>query len=67
MAQPTTARPLLTALFARLAAHRPACRQDRPFARLCVLTLGHLLCLGRHTLRQPIVVLGLGALDWSAH
>jgi hypothetical protein len=58
---------LLTALFTLLAAHRPACRQERTFARLCALTLGHLLCLGRHTLSQTIIALGLGHLDWSAH
>lgn len=67
MAEDTT-RPvaLLPILFALLAAHRPACRQERPFARLVLLTLGLVGALGRHTITQVLVALGLGAGDWSA-
>lgn len=67
MAEDTTRpRPLLPILFALLAAHRPACRQDRTFARLALLTLGLVGALGRHTITQVLVALGLGAQDWSA-
>ena len=70
MAESTTpapsAFPLLTALFALLAAHRPAFRQERPYRRASGLALGWLLALGRHTLTRTLVALGLVAADWSA-
>lgn len=70
MAQPTTssspsAPKLLPILFDLLHAHRSAVRQERTFWRLCALSLGHLLCFGRHTVSQLLVALGLGAVDWS--
>jgi hypothetical protein len=72
MADPTTtapaspaARPLLPTLFALLAAHRPAFRQDRPFGRCLALVLGWLCGCGRHTITQALVALGLGGTDWS--
>ena len=67
MAEDTTGlRPLLPLLFALLAAHRPACRQTRTFARLALLTLGLVGALGRHTITQLLVALGVGTGDWSA-
>jgi hypothetical protein len=69
MLQDTTAirpRPLLTELFTLLDAHRPACRQARPFQRLVALVVGHLCAFGRQTITQALVALGLTAHDWSA-
>jgi hypothetical protein len=67
MAQSTKpARTLLPVLRDLLAAHRPAFRQERPFQRLCVLVLGLIGAVSRHTLTQALVTLGLGDLDWSA-
>jgi hypothetical protein len=67
MAEHTTpARPVLPALFPLLAAHRAACRQERVFARLLLLTVGLVATLGRHTLTQVLVTLGAGTVDWSA-
>jgi hypothetical protein len=65
----TTARrptPLVDHLLALLAAVAPATAQRRTHTRLVLLTLGHLLALGRQTLTQVLVALGLGAHDWSA-
>ena len=67
MAEHTTRPvPLLPVLWPLLAAHRPACRQERTFARLVVLTVGLVGALGRHTITQVLVALGLGMMDWSA-
>lgn len=69
MPDPTTptaaGRPLLPELFALLAAHRPAFRQERPFGRCVALVLGWVCAFGRHTLTQVLVALGLGASDWT--
>ena len=54
--------PILVTL---LQAHRSACRQSRTFWRLCALTLGHVICFGRHTVSQVLVALGLGETDWT--
>jgi hypothetical protein len=62
----TRPRPLVPILFSLLAAHRSACRQDRVFARLVLLTVGLVATLGRHTLTQVLVTLGAGTADWSA-
>lgn len=69
MSQPTTSprpTPLLDVLLGYLAAARPFVRQERTFTRLRLLTLGSVLALGRHTLTQLLVTLGLGAQDWTA-
>lgn len=72
MDQATTSAPspsaprLLPIVFAVLAAHRPAVAQERTYWRLCALSLGHLLCFGRHTVSQLLVALGLGQVDWSS-
>lgn len=63
---PVRPTPLLTTFFRLLAAHRPAVSQERVFVRLAHLTIGSVLCLGRHTVSQILVALGLGDVDWSA-
>jgi len=59
-------QPLAAAWFALLAAYRPVVRQERVFVRLALLTVGSVLALGRHTLSQVLVALGLGDRDWTA-
>ncbi len=61
----TAARLLVPELFALLAAHRPAFRQDRPFGRCLTVRLGWLCGFGRHTVTQGLVALGLGTADWT--
>jgi hypothetical protein len=63
-----TATPsLTTTCFGLLAARRPAVHQDRTFVRLVQLSLASVLALGRHTLTQLLVALGVaGRGDWSA-
>jgi hypothetical protein len=58
--------PLLTTLFALLAAHRPACRQERPAQRVTGLGVGWLLALQRHTLTRVLAAIGMVDADWSA-
>jgi hypothetical protein len=57
--------PLLTALFALLAAHRGAFRQERPAQRVTGLVLGWLLAFERHTVTRVLAALGLVDADWS--
>jgi hypothetical protein len=57
---------LAAALFALLGAYRGAVRQERTFVRLVHLSVAGVLCLGRHTVSQLLVALGVGELDWSA-
>ena len=59
-------RPLLPEVFALLAAHRPAFRQARTHQRSTALVLGWLGAFGRHTITGVLLVLGLGAADWTA-
>lgn len=67
MSQPTTSSAGLLATFLTLVdTHRAAVRQERCFPRLVVLIVGLLGTVGRHTLTQVLVSLGLGELDWSA-
>lgn len=67
MLHPSTRRtPLLDSLLPLLAAARPLCRQERTFARLAMLTLGVLIALGRRTLSQVLVSLGVGDQPWAA-
>jgi hypothetical protein len=49
-----------------LSAYRPATRQERTYQRLVQLSLASVVRLGRHTLSQLLVALGLGQQDWSA-
>jgi hypothetical protein len=62
---PASAFPLLTTLFALLAAHRPAFGQERPAQRLSGLVLGWLLAFERHTITRVLAALGLVDADWS--
>jgi hypothetical protein len=69
MVDPTTASratPLLDQFVARLDAARPLARQSRTFARLALVTLGSIVTLGRHTMSQVLVALGVGDGDWTA-
>lgn len=58
--------PLLQTLFGLLSAYRPAVRQKRTYQRLVHLSLATVLGLGRHTVSQLLVALGMGGDDWSA-
>lgn len=58
--------PLAAAWFALLGAYRPAVRQERSFARLALVSVGSVLALGRHTLSQVLVALGVADADWTA-
>jgi hypothetical protein len=58
--------PLLCALAALVAAHRPAVRQERCFARLRALVWARLGTLSRPTMTQLLLTLGLVDADWSA-
>ena len=69
MADATTTpspRPLLPELFALLAAHRSAFRQERPSQRSEALLLGWVCAFGRHTVTQNLLALGLVQDDWTA-
>lgn len=52
--------------FALLGAYRPVVRQERVFVRLVQLTVASVLGLGRQTITQLLVALGVGGLDWTA-
>jgi hypothetical protein len=58
-------RPLLRNLLALLVDARPAFGQARVYARAEALVFGQLLTLGRHTITQSLVTLGLVDDDWS--
>lgn len=60
-----TPPPLLPILLELLARSRGAVGQERVFARLVVLTLGMVSALGRHTITQLLVAVGLGEAEWS--
>lgn len=62
---PTPTPTLLPTFLALLAAHRPAFHQTRPYQRAVALALGWLCALGRHTLTQVLVSLGVVGSDWS--
>lgn len=66
VSHPTPRTVFMDHLVATLASARAACRQDRTHQRLVVLSLGMLLSLGRHTLTQVLVTLGIGETDWTA-
>jgi hypothetical protein len=63
---PTRPSSLLHELQVILAAHRPAFRQDRPFARMVALVYASLFAFARHTVTQLLVALGQTDHDWSA-
>lgn len=58
--------PLLQTLLELLSAYRPAVRQERTYLRMVYLSLASVLSLGRHTVSQLLVALGMGNSDWSA-
>ena len=62
----TSPFPLTTVFFGLVAAHRPACRQERTFHRASGLAVGWLLALGRHTVTRVLAALGLVEVDWTA-
>lgn len=47
-------------------AHRPAFAQERIFERIKALLFGEMLALGRHTVTQLLLALGLSEEDWTA-
>lgn len=57
---------LLAALLALLPVHRPAFGQERTYRRAVGLVVAELIMLGRHTVTQGLLALGLGGSDWSA-
>ena len=67
MASQATPRTVfIDALVAQLAEARAACTQPRTHQRLVLLSLALLTSLGRHTITQLLVTLGVGDADWSA-
>ena len=58
--------PLIQALFALVAAHRGAFRQERTYQRSVGLLLGELFNFARHTVTQGLLALGITEGDWSA-
>jgi len=56
---------LLKHLSDLIQAHRPLFKQQRVFERVKALIFGEILVLGRHTLTQLLMVLGLVTEDWS--
>lgn len=58
--------PLLTTFFGLLQAYRTEVPQERTFVRMAQLSLGSIMSLGRHTISQMLVVLGVGDTDWTA-
>jgi hypothetical protein len=65
-ASSTPLPPLLVALWTILAAHRPAVGQARLFDRLRAVVLGQAGALGRRTITQLLLALGLTDTDPSA-
>lgn len=60
------ATPLVNELLTLMTASRPPGIDHRVWDRVGLLTLGSVIALGRHTLSQVLVALGLGSRDWSA-
>jgi hypothetical protein len=63
---PTPRTAFMAAFVAQLAAARAACVQERTHRRLVLLSLALLTSLGRHTITQLLVTLGVGDADWAA-
>lgn len=57
---------LLPRIWALLEKHRAGCSQNRIFNRITALVLAELLCLGRRTVTQLLLTLGLAEDEWSA-
>lgn len=57
---------LIKNLFDLLQSHRKIVRQERVYQRMVALVLAEVLTLGRHTVTQLLLTLGLAAEDWSA-
>jgi hypothetical protein len=57
---------ILKQLAELLEAHRPAVGQQRILERMKALVFGEMLALGRHTLTQVLMALGLTEADWTA-
>lgn len=62
----SSSTPLVSTLFDLVQAYRVEIGQERVFVRMAHLLLGCVLSLGRHTISQVLVTLGVGDLDWSA-
>ncbi|HEX6035103.1 MAG TPA: transposase [Anaerolineales bacterium] len=65
MVNNTSQRSLLGALQELVQAHRRAFKQDRPFWRAVGMVLGEVFNLGRHTVTQALLTLGMQEGDWS--
>ncbi len=63
---PASGPSLLQEVWPLLAAHRPAVRQARCFARLRALVVATLLSVARPTISGLLLTLGLHDADWSA-
>lgn len=63
---PTPRTVFVSHLLSGLADARAACTQPRSHHRLVLLSLALLTSLGRHTITQLLVTLGIGTDDWSA-
>jgi hypothetical protein len=61
----TTKRSLLHELQELVQAHRCAFKQERPYWRAVGLVLGEVFNLGRHTVTQGLLTLGMNEGDWS--
>lgn len=62
----TRPKPLLTEMMRLLGRHEGAFKQQRVYQRVVALVMGELLALGRHTVTQLLLNLGLTDADWSA-
>jgi hypothetical protein len=63
---PPRAPSLLQTLFGLLPAYRAAVRQERVFYRFAQVTVASVCSLGRHTVSQLLVAMGMAGSDWSA-
>ncbi|ABY36093.1 MAG: hypothetical protein KatS3mg056_0076 [Chloroflexus sp.] len=64
---PTAMVPVVLAtLMQIIAAHRPACRQERTFRRAVALLVGELVAFARHTVTQVLLALGKPDTDGTA-
>ncbi len=57
---------LIKNLLELLRAHREAFGQERVYQRVVALVLAEIVSLGRHTMTQLLLSLGLGGEEWSA-
>ena len=59
-------KELLKHLFELLGEYRKAVKQERVYERVEMLVLAEIFALGRHTVTQLLMSLGLNETDWSA-